>query len=586
MGRSRHVSRRRFLKGSALASASALSILPAAKSAPSQQSQRQPSRVSTFFDLIRPPDFITAYENAAGTPLSRSNEVWSGNGITVKLHPTSTSPRGLAITVSAHKHPLSRLHLRWRTRVPDRLRFLGDHWERSYGDLEWRGLIGERVMPWYFMVHDGHVTNGYGVQTAPKALAFWRVDNSGISLWLDVRNGGSPVQLGERTLDACTIITREGREGESPWQAAHEFCAMMCRSPRMPPTPIYGGNNWYYAYGENCSAKAIERDAGLLSDIVGSVSNRPFQVIDDGWQMVSSAPDCCSGGPWRYGNAGFPDMPGLASRLKTMGVRPGIWMRPLLTHERGTEAFALKRPQAPGKQGYLLDPTIPEVRAQIRSDVAGLVAWGYELVKHDFSTNDLLGRWGSRMGGSITDDGWAFADRSRTTAEVVLDLYQAIRAGAGERTIVIGCNTMGHLGAGLFDLQRIGDDTSGKQFDRTRRMGVNTLAFRGVQHGKFFAVDADCVGITWAIPWGLNKQWLDLLSRSGTPLFVSAAPEAIGAEQRKALREAFTRSAVVQPLAEPLDSLETITPEHWRFGKETVDYDWYGEKGIQVFEST
>ena len=95
MGRSRHVSRRRFLKGSALASASALSILPAAKSAPSQQSQRQPSRVSTFFDLIRPPDFITAYENAAGTPLSRSNEVWSGNGITVKLHPTSTSPRGL-----------------------------------------------------------------------------------------------------------------------------------------------------------------------------------------------------------------------------------------------------------------------------------------------------------------------------------------------------------------------------------------------------------------------------------------------------------------------------------------------------------
>lgn len=33
------------------------------------------------------------------------------------------------------------------------------------------------------------------------------------------------------------------------------------------------------------------------------------------------------------------------------------------------------------------------------------------------------------------------------TVEVVLDLYQAIRAGARERTIVIGCNTIGHLGA-------------------------------------------------------------------------------------------------------------------------------------------
>jgi alpha-galactosidase len=579
MGRSRIVSRRRFLKGSALAGASALTIFPAAKSA---GSQRQ-TPVSTFFDLVRPPDFITAYENAGAIPLGRANEVWRAAGITLKLN--RTSPRGMSITISAPTHPVSRLHLRWQSRVSERLRFLGDHWERSYGDLEWRGLIGERVMPWYFMVHDGRITHGYGVQTAPKALAFWRVDNSGISLWLDVRNGGSPVQLGERSLDACTIVTREGREGESAWQAAHEFCALMCRSPRMPTIPVYGGNNWYYAYGENCSAKAIERDAGLLSDLVGSALNRPFQVIDDGWQLVTSAQDCCSGGPWRYGNAGFPDMPGLASRLKTMGVRPGIWMRPLLTHERGTEGLALKRPQAPGKQGYLLDPTIPEVRERIRNDVAGLVAWGYELVKHDFSTNDLLGRWGPRMGGSITDDGWAFSDRSRTTAEVVLDLYKTIRAGAGERTILIGCNTMGHLAAGLFELQRIGDDTSGKQFDRTRRMGVNSLAFRGPQHGKFFAVDADCVGMTSAISWGSNRQWLDLLSRSGTPFFVSAAPDAIGAEQRKALREAFARAAVVQPLAEPLDLLETTTPEHWRFGKETADYDWYGEKGIEAVES-
>jgi alpha-galactosidase len=275
-------------------------------------------------------------------------------------------------------------------------------------------------------------------------------------------------------------------------------------------------------------------------------------------------------------------MPGLATRLKTMGVRPGIWMRPLLTHERGTEALALKRPQAPGREGRLLDPTIPEVRERIRSDVAGLVAWDYELIKHDFSTYDLFGRWGFRMDGSVTDDGWAFADRSRTTAEVVLDLYRAIREGAGERTIVTGCNTIGHLGAGLFELQRTGDDTSGKQWDRTRRMGVNTLAFRSVQHGKFFAVDADCVGLTAAIPWQMNKQWLDLLSRSGTPLFVSAGPEAVGTEQRKALREAFGRAAVVQPLAEPLDWLETTTPERWRVGAETVRYDWYGSTGIEV----
>ena len=110
-------------------------------------------------------------------------------------------------------------------------------------------------------------------------------------------------------------------------------------------------------------------------------------------------------------------------------------------------------------------------------------------------------------------------------------------------------------------------------------MGVNTLAFRGAQHGTFFAADADCVGLTKAIPWELNKQWLDLLSRSGTPLFVSAAPDAVAAEQRKALKEAFARAAVVRPVAEPLDWLDTTTPERWGCDGETVTYDWYGTTG-------
>jgi alpha-galactosidase len=348
----------------------------------------------------------------------------------------------------------------------------------------------------------------------------------------------------------------------------------------MPESPIYGGNNWYYAYGENCSAKAIERDASLLADLADSAANRPFQVIDDGWQLASAGRGCCSGGPWRYGNVGFPDMPGLAARLKAIGIRPGIWMRPLLTHERGTEGWMLKRPQAPGREGHLLDPTIPEVRERIKGDVAGLVRWGYELIKHDFSTYDLFGRWGFSMSGSLNDDGWSFYDRSRTTAEIVRDLYQTIREGAGEQSVVIGCNSIGHLAAGLFELQRTGDDTSGHAWERTRRMGVNTLAFRGTQHEKFFAADADCVGLTNAVPWTLNKQWLDLLSRSGAPLFVSAAPDAIGTEQKKALREAFARARVVQSVAEPLDWLETTTPQRWRLGGDTVTYDWYGAQGI------
>ena len=79
---------------------------------------------------------------------------------------------------------------------------------------------------------------------------------------------------------------------------------------------------------------------------------------------------------------------------------------------------------------------------------------------------------------------------------------------------------------------RTGDDTSGRDWSRTKKMGINTLAFRSPQQGNFFDMDADCVGLTNAIPWSLNRQWLDLLARSGTPLFVSAAPDAVKQEQR------------------------------------------------------
>jgi alpha-galactosidase len=158
------------------------------------------------------------------------------------------------------------------------------------------------------------------------------------------------------------------------------------------------------------------------------------------------------------------------------------------------------------------------------------------------------------------------------------DLYGSIRTGAGA-SLVIGCNTVSHLSAGHFEICRVGDDTSGTEWARTRKMGVNTLAFRGVQHGAFYVADADCVGVTTEVPWALNRQWLDLLARSGTMLFVSLAPDALGAQQRTDLREALAFAAVRQPLAEPLDWQRTVYPERWRaMGRERT-FEWVGADG-------
>lgn len=141
--------------------------------------------------------------------------------------------------------------------------------------------------------------------------------------------------------------------------------------------------------------------------------------------------------------------------------------------------------------------------------------------------------------------------------------------------VIIACNTIGHLAAGEAHPQRVGDDTSGKEWARTLKMGVNALAFRLPQHTALFAIDADCVGVTEMVPWALNRQWLDLLSYSGTPLFVSLDPATLDAEKKATLREALERAAAPLPISEPLDWIQTTRPAHWRFGNETRQYQWF-----------
>lgn len=524
-----------------------------------------------YVDILRPPDLVTAFLENDTVSLARDSRRWTARGIAVE-----TEPRGsdLPVRVEAPEAPLMRIRLRWKANVPERWRILNDHWERSYGDLEWRGILGERVLPWQFLAFDGQAAHGYGVSTGASSFAFWQVDPVGISLWIDLRNGGGAVRLGERTLEAATVRTRRGSKDESAFESARRFCRTLCAQPRLPPAPVYGGNNWYYAYGRNCSAADIQRDSDLMADLAPAGPNRPFMVIDDGWSITNTA------GPWERGNDRFPDMPGLAAAMKKRGVRPGIWLRPLFTTAAVPAGARLRARSASGNS--IVDPTIPEMMEMVRQDIRRVVSWGFELVKHDYTSFDLLGRWGPAMGADLTDREWHFADRSKTTAEVTLALYRAIRQAAGGES-VLGCNTFGHLAAGLFELQRTGDDTSGREFHRTRRMGVNTLAFRGPQHRAFFDLDADCAPVTPQLPWLLASRWLDLVARSGTALFVSPDPKALNSETKPAIQRAFRAAATSQDLAEPLDWMDTTTPGRWRIHGQAVDYDWYGPEGGTPF---
>ncbi|MDR3675915.1 MAG: hypothetical protein P4N24_10530, partial [Acidobacteriota bacterium] len=136
---------------------------------------------------------------------------------------------------------------------------------------------------------------------------------------------------------------------------------------------------------------------------------------------------------------------------------------------------------------------------------------------------------------------------------------------------------------GIFEVQRTGDDTSGHEWDRTRKMGVNTLAFRLPQHRAFFLADPDCAPISRSVPPEMTRQWFDLVARSGTALFISANPAEVTGEEKRMMKEALATAARIQPEAEPLDWMETTSPERWRLGGKTARFTWFGKEGVDFF---
>ncbi|MGW5194339.1 hypothetical protein ACWEOO_34145 [Kribbella sp. NPDC004138] len=502
--------------------------------------------------------------------LSPSRSTWTGHGTLVEFDRDDDG--ALRVFVTSDGDAPGWIAVGWRHPLDD-VRVFGDAWERSYGELAWQPVCANRVLPWYWLAHDAGTgrTRGAGVRVGAAAMCSWIVDSAGVTCWLDLRNGGGATRLGGRRLHAATIV--EVDSVQPPFATAGALVRELGGKSRAHP-PVVGANNWYYAYGQDFDAQAVLRDAETISNLAGDHPVRPFAVVDAGWSPGGTEP----GGPWEGIPGTFDDMPGLAEKIRATGARPGIWFRPLLSRVEVPETRARRR------GGWVLDPSLPETLARVEADAWRLRGWGFDLIKHDFSTFDMFDRWGRDMGVEITDPGWSFARRDRTNAEILLDVYRAIRRGAGD-AVLIGCNTVGHLAAGLVDVQRIGDDTSGRAWERTRRMGINALAFRLPQHHEFFVVDADCVAVTPATPWHETRALAELIAASGTALFLSLDPLVLDGRVEQALRPILTTAldGGAGGGVEPLDWLTNVTPTRWRIGDEHFHVDWFRDRSGMPF---
>ena len=116
-----------------------------------------------YVNILRNPDNITVQTNEEWLNLENCKSLtWENKGIELSL---TRENKGLTIKVGSAKLPVKRVKLRWQENIESALKFLGDHWERGYGDLEWRGIVPERIMPWYSLSNGNGFTHGYGVKT-------------------------------------------------------------------------------------------------------------------------------------------------------------------------------------------------------------------------------------------------------------------------------------------------------------------------------------------------------------------------------------------------------------------------------------
>jgi len=518
------------------------------------------------FDVLRPPDHVLVLVPGGAVRLSPGSEGrFEAPGLSLSARPTDGALK-LSLEASV---PVTHLRVRWRLPVPEGLRYLCGAWESSDGDLEWRALVPDRQMPWYFLAYDGQHTHGVGVQTGAGAFCHWQVDPFGVDLWMDVRSGSCPVEPGDRPIALGSVVSRSGHVWELPFESARRFAGLLGTQRLVPEQPVYG----FVCDVSQAGDWSLEQTLGqvsLLSDLSENTANRPICVVGRGLpdRGALRAADMRPGGA--LGDVGL-----LARRISERGCRPGIWLHPLLSDDPQLRGICLRLEHpATDTPHRVLDPTHPEAMAMIRQAVSQAPDWGFEFVRYGDTILDLL--YGD--GGHATSRGLPecpFYDHSRTTAEVLAQLYAAIHGALGSSVIIAGSGTVGHLASGHVHVQRLARSLGYLSWEATRSGPLGALAFRGFHHGALYAAEASAVRLDTGIPWCLNEQWLRLLAGSGTPCFVVPGRETPGDLQQRSLHSAFLTASRPQPLAEPMDWLVNTCPGRWKLGTEIASFDWF-----------
>ncbi len=490
-----------------------------------------------FYSIIRTPDRVIGATEASPFRFEELFEYDASNDVKYDFIIKDGSAK---VIVHPSGSPVKYLKLRWRSDLSFVDKVYGDTWERSGGGcfIEWRSVMASRLMPWFCYIKGNNKIACFGVKTGADCFAGWMVDVHGVTLFLNLTNGNGGTDLKEPIV-ACEIVELFGEAYEDAYDVAKRFSHLMCPCPKLPKEPVFGVNNWYWAYG-NISHESVMEETDYLLKMCNGTRHRPYMILDDGWQYSRTLGRTgYIGGPW-VPNEKFPDIMHTVDMIHSKGAKAGIWFRPLLTLEDVPDEAKLGKHDA---GGYVLDPSHPFTLKKVMEDASAIKSWGFDLIKHDFTTidiintNPLTAEDCSPDIPAITKREKQFYDRTKTTATIIKNLYKAIAEGCGDAE-VIGCNCVGHLMAGIHSTYRTGNDTSGRSFEWTRRYGLNSV-MRLPLNLDFYLADPDCAAFTPRVDPELNLDYLEICALTGMTTLASVTPGILNDRQMKRINEIF-----------------------------------------------
>jgi NPCBM/NEW2 domain/Melibiase len=282
------------------------------------------------------------------------------------------------------------------------------------------------------------------------------------------------------------------------------------------PLPPSGWCSWYFFYQE-INEGEIKLIAKWIAENLKDFGVQYIQ-IDDGWQGTGHG--LGENRDWSTINNRFPGgMDGLAAYIKSLGLKPGIWLAP---HGQSNEAvvknyagvFLLKPDGTTASNTwegkFLVDPSVPESQKYLQDLFAKLSSWGYEYFKIDgqpIVVREYRNKK-SFMKNPVDD-----------TDGLYRETLKSIRAGIGLNRYLLGCWVVPLEGVGLMNGSRIGADVlpnwDGFKFAMRATMQYYFL------HNVAWYTDPDVFIVRAPLPLEQARAWATLQGLTGQAALMS-----------------------------------------------------------------